>query len=493
MMQLKNIVEKSALEKYLTLDRRLLNPQAMENVQIQTAKLKKDSQNNPLFIQDKPWEVRIDNGYPNVLYDKKEGIFRCYYTLFTSDQDTEETDAEERCSRAYRPRMDRITSLAYAESRDGIHWEKPSLNMVEWRGTRENNLLFLYAHGTGVMIDEHDSDPSRRYKLVTKVDIPECGAHMAVGFSPDGLHWSELIPWPEYNPPADSHNLPFWNKDEGCYMLLSRIWKDGIRITTLSRSSDFIHWSEPEETLRGRGFETQIYSMPAFYWNNLYLGLASVIHEGDRLAEDFDCVDCELTWAVSPEKFDFAAPGQSVIARGSGSYPDGEFDNSCIYASPPAEGPDGRLWVYYMGGNGKHTNFRESSLGRSELLPDKFAAYVQKKEAAKGVLTTNTLEFWGPVVEVLAEPVDSQKPVNLKASIQAVWADSPYDGFSIEESTVQEKDGWYRIGWEREYLPAERGCIRLEFENLKIWAVRGTFRLYGHRLWEGADLENENK
>ena len=33
-------------------------------------------------------------------------------------------------------------------------------------------------------------------------------------------------------------------------MLLSRIWKDGIRITTLSKSDDFLKWSEPEETMR---------------------------------------------------------------------------------------------------------------------------------------------------------------------------------------------------------------------------------------------------
>lgn len=71
-------------------------------------------------------------------------------------------------------------------------------------------------------------------------------------------------------------------------MLLSRVWKDGIRMTTLSRSSDFIHWSEPEETLRGRGFEAQVYSMPVFYWNHMYLGLASIIHEGDRTDADFD-------------------------------------------------------------------------------------------------------------------------------------------------------------------------------------------------------------
>ena len=63
--------------KYLMLDRRFLNPQAMENACIQVTPPEKDRVHNPLFTQDQPWEIRIDNGYPNVLYDPEERIFRC--------------------------------------------------------------------------------------------------------------------------------------------------------------------------------------------------------------------------------------------------------------------------------------------------------------------------------------------------------------------------------------------------------------------------------
>ena len=452
----------------------------------------KDTQNNPLFVQDRPWEIRIDNGYPNVLYDEKEKLFHCYYTLFTDDLDTEGTDVAERTARNYRPRMDRVTSLAYARSRDGIHWEKPSLGRVEWRGSRDNNLLFLFAHGTGVMIDSREPDVSRRFKLVTKVDIPGQGTYMAVAFSPDGVNWSELIPWPDYNPTADSHNLPYWNEEKGCYMLLSRIWKDGVRITTICRSSDFIHWSEPVETLRGQGFESQIYSMPAFRWGNLYLGLASVIHEGDRQAENFDCVDCELTWSADGEKFDFVAAGQPVIKRGPGHYPDGAFDSHCIYASPIVRDEEGIPWVYYMGGNGQHTNFRESSLGRARWEPDKFAAYVPVNGDNESILTTSTLEIRGDYVDILACPVQADVDISLKASVHSVWTEEALPGFSMEESTFVEKDGWYHIRWKGGEMPAEKGCLRIKSKNLQLWAVRGELAVSGHRLWEGADLDIEH-
>ena len=478
------------MKTFLSADRRFLNPQAMENVELKAAVPTKDTENNPLFTQDMPWEIRIDNGYPNVIYDRREPIFHCYYTLFTEDKDTEGTTLQERTQRNYRPRMDRVTSLAYARSKDGIHWEKPSLGLVDWRGSKENNLLFRYAHGTGVMLDERDKNAGRRFKMVTKVDIPGHGAHMAVGFSEDGIHWGELIPWPEYNPQADSHNFPFWNEEEQCYMLVSRIWKDGIRVTTISHSQDFIHWSEPVETLRGRGYENQIYSMPVFKTHGLYLGLASLIHEGDRNEKNFDCVDCELTWSADGKKFDFAAMDQAVIPRGDGHYPDGEFDNSCIYASSPVT--DGqKVWIYYMGGNGQHTNFRESSLGRAYWEADKFACWTEKNEGMESILTTTTLTLGGNYIEVLADEADAEKDWELMASVHPVWTENAYEGLGMEDAVTEKSGRWICISWKGKKLPDKSGCIRFQFKNLKIWAVRGELEYKGHRLWEGADMENE--
>ena len=49
------------MKTFLSADRRFLNPQAMENVELKAAVPAKDTENNPLFTQDMPWEIRIDN------------------------------------------------------------------------------------------------------------------------------------------------------------------------------------------------------------------------------------------------------------------------------------------------------------------------------------------------------------------------------------------------------------------------------------------------
>lgn len=90
--------------------------------------------------------------------------------------------------------------VCYAESEDGIHWEKPVLGQVEFEGSRENNALKLSettTEGAFVIRDEEDPDPSRRYKMVFEEMPPHrkwYSINMAT--SPDGIHWTPFAKQP---------------------------------------------------------------------------------------------------------------------------------------------------------------------------------------------------------------------------------------------------------------------------------------------------------
>ena len=86
---------------------------------------------------------------------------------------------------------------AYAESMDGIHWEKPSLGLFEFRESTDNNLIWM---GPGsnlcVFIDTNpDEPPERRYKGVVRTGSEEGKVLGATGTcvlalsSPDGINW----------------------------------------------------------------------------------------------------------------------------------------------------------------------------------------------------------------------------------------------------------------------------------------------------------------
>ena len=126
------------MNKYLLLDSGTLTPQGLDNVRLEICEMKKDTMHTPFFTEDyfrepaSRWEVRIDNGYPNIIYDPAERIYRCYYTLCTYDPASANTPLSERKITHYEPLPGRITSLAYAESRDGVMWYKPALGLVSF-------------------------------------------------------------------------------------------------------------------------------------------------------------------------------------------------------------------------------------------------------------------------------------------------------------------------------------------------------------------------
>ena len=101
---------------------------------------------SPVFFRaEKPWE-QARMAYPYVLLD--DGLYRMWF--WTSG-------AEEGGARFN----------GYAESRDGFEWERPNLGLVEYGGTRANNLLSRHSDFeiNSVFIDPH-ADPEERYKAI---------------------------------------------------------------------------------------------------------------------------------------------------------------------------------------------------------------------------------------------------------------------------------------------------------------------------------------
>ena len=59
--------------RYLLLDDRLIEKK--QNVRLAIGTVKKHKA-NPLMVQDKPWEPRYDNLYPNIVFVKDQKLYR---------------------------------------------------------------------------------------------------------------------------------------------------------------------------------------------------------------------------------------------------------------------------------------------------------------------------------------------------------------------------------------------------------------------------------
>lgn len=483
MASLASVVDPATVpHTYLAMDTGLWNGHLMKNCRIGMGEFVKDEANNPLFREGQfesprlPWEPRYDNGYPNVFWDPEHQKYRCYYTLFVRDPASLNTSPEERRKSDY-VIANRETGLCYAESEDGVHWVKPSLGIVEFEGSKDNNILFTRIQGTSVLYDPQDPDPSRRYKLLTLKEFG--GTSLSTAFSADGIHFTELKPWPAHSPVpgGDCHNLVFRDSKTGLYTLITRLWDSNIRVSALSTSTDFISWTKPVEIHRGNGFESQIYSMPVFEYAGLYLGLASVFHDGDTTLPDYDTVDLDLQWSVNLTEWNQVDLRDSTfIPHGSGtdSYPDGEFDSSVIFSSVPVV-EDDKLWFYYMGGKGRHTGWRETSLGRGYIAKDRFAYFGARQGNQVMEVTTQGLNFHEDNLQIL---VDIEPGGSIQAELRNNGGTVTQAGFELDQSRFTDLgNGWQRITWngtspthlDRKGFYA----LKLVAHKARIWAVRG--------------------
>lgn len=113
--------------------------------------------------------------------------------------------------------------LAYAESTDGLNWEKPNLGLVEYEGSRDNNLLGIPNVDGAVFIDPMARTPEEKYVYVASTEHRRDVSGLARYTSPDGLRWkvdaTALLPFR-----FDTQNVVFWDTNRLCYVLYLRGW-----------------------------------------------------------------------------------------------------------------------------------------------------------------------------------------------------------------------------------------------------------------------------
>ncbi|MBI3462852.1 MAG: hypothetical protein HY000_07295 [Planctomycetes bacterium] len=211
------------------------------------------------------WNGPTPFGFTSIMKDGD--LFRLYYTWDRSDE----------------PSL-----TGYAESRDGVHWTKPALGIVEFRGSKANNLVWS-EHKMWAFAPFRDANPrakpEERYKALA-------GGPPELAFvSADGLHWRKLLEEPVLTDGAfDSLNVAFWDRERKQYVAYYRDYypsgvaayiaahHDSIKFNRdikRATSDDFVHWTKGEWLDYG-GPREHLYTnaiTPYFRAPHIYVGL----------------------------------------------------------------------------------------------------------------------------------------------------------------------------------------------------------------------------
>lgn len=205
------------------------------------------------LTHDAPWEGS-GSGYHSVFQDGD--LYRMYYKAWQL------TIADGKLTQPH-PLL-----ACYAESDDGIHWRKPDLGIVEFEGSKQNNIVLA----TG-RIDKVEADPGHiavfrddnpdapaesRYKAIIRSRKPN---GLLPFQSADGLHWGPMSNGPVITYGAfDSQNLAFWDPIRGEYRAYFRFFNEGRRDILTATSPDYVTWSDPQPLVYPGAPPEQLYT-----------------------------------------------------------------------------------------------------------------------------------------------------------------------------------------------------------------------------------------
>lgn len=358
---------------------------------------------NPVLKGDRPWEQtgHGDRQGPmampfsgGVWFDPADSLFKMWYFA------------------DYRDRH-----LCYAVSQDGMHWEKPSLDVVP--GT---NIVFPNAAGASVVwLDLEEREPGRRYKLILSRADPEAletgtawsGSlcSMRVHFSPDGIHWGGET---ARTGPCGDRNSAFWNPFRRQWVFSIRHYSacvegvaHAVRCRKYWESPDLVRntlWKPLEPVLwtaadaldasRPPGaLATELYNLDAVAYESVLLGLFAIQRAVADTAHYRPKIN-EVCVGFSRDGFHWFRPDRRSFLPVSDNSQDWNWGNVqsvggvCLVVG-------GELYFYASGRRGDPPFFCDAggSTGLAILRRDGFASMNAAEETA--TLTTRPLRFSG--------------------------------------------------------------------------------------------------
>ncbi|MEO8960257.1 MAG: hypothetical protein ABI325_00135 [Ginsengibacter sp.] len=224
------------------------------------------------LLNDEPWEGSFSN-YNSIFKDGD--LYRMYYRGWQRGKEGE---------------IGHPMVWCYAESKDGIHWIKPKLELFEFNGSKQNNIVlasrdygdfhFILADNVTVFKDGNPKvPPDALYKaLVDSRPGSDKSTWTLYAFkSSDGIHWSPMRKSPILTDGSfDSQNTAFWDSTRKEYRIYWRFFDNkNVRAVRTATSKDFIHWKNEAKVTYTDTMTQQLYTngvIPYYRAPQIYIG-----------------------------------------------------------------------------------------------------------------------------------------------------------------------------------------------------------------------------
>ena len=307
---------------------------------------------NPVIRQGQTaWNEYRSQLYGTVLYFPKERKFKMWYLSGAK------LPGRRPIKLNGQSRIPNFQLVGYAESTDGFKWELPRLGLVEYNGSRDNNICKIArtnVEGIAVLHDPRDADPQRRFKAIywehsagPRDPYPGISG-ISYSYSADGKEWRDDPGNPAIPHGSDTGQQLVWDETLSRYVAFGRFNAGGRKVAR-SESQDMVRWSKPQLVFSADGEDrpgTEIYGMGISRYEGLYVGLPWIFH-----ASTSQRIDVQLTMSRDGHAWHRVAGRRVFIPNGA----PGSWDAGLIFtASQPIQVKDDRIFIFYSASEHDH-------------------------------------------------------------------------------------------------------------------------------------------
>jgi hypothetical protein len=391
----------------------------------------------PLLVPTEPWERHSVYIYGTVLKDEPAGSgYRMWYTAYSEGD----------------------YYLCYATSVDGIAWQKPKLGLFDFKGNKENNITRV---GGGTLVyDPDDADAARRYKLMAN-NVKGGKQGYSVFFSPDGLTWTAfpgnpVLPYGDVSAVTYDRTARLFIASTKQRMLVSNTSVTPAkmdRAAFVSVSRNFTEWSapaapqsawtlavegEPADDLvvqAAGGIEAQIYGMPIFPYEHVYIGMPwvfSIMTYSSGIYAKTGDGPIQPQLAMSRDLRHWARPAREpVLPLGEA----GRWDDGTLYTASTLLVSADRMELYFGAMNLGHggstpTQTQTARIARATWRRDGFMS-LRNGGDDPGTVTTKSLVLEGGTQLRVNAVLHAQGSLKIELLDPA---GTPLPGFSLAEA-----------------------------------------------------------
>jgi len=450
---------------------------------------------NPLLMPDMPWEDGV--GQPNVLYDEDAGLWRMWYTGIDW-----EASAHQFVTHDWKPEHGRVQFLCYAESDDGVHWQRPKLDGKSYKHHQRTNVVFAGREKCSagrVTLNELNPEEGR-FLLTYKDNLPNAKGALCLAYSDDGINWREDPNNPAFIRAADTWHNMVHDPQRNRWLMITRPkvfagvpntpggpteqnYKRRMAAMVGETPYNFgfprvVLW--PQET-DDPDFDNFVVHRVGSHFVCFLASMSAPPNMEFNLHLAFSADG--LNWNMLPDRPIYLPPPEAPGTSDA-------FDRGSISDAGALVTVGNTNYLYYLGathGQAQSSQNKVKAIGRAQFLRDRFVA--QMGAHTGGFLLTREMVVAAPRLIVNttvadgynSDPATATVPPEFGCEILQLtddhWAPQPVPGYTLADCTTKPADlVGHQVTWkEKSDLAALVGkpvFIRFYLKNCGIYSLR---------------------